>query len=676
METHYSIFLFFLLILLPLATPLSFNFSSFDQNTPDSIEFQGDAFFNRVIRLTKNELEANITYSAGRAVYRRSLLLWDSGTGKVTDFMTHFSFMISAVSKSTFGDGLTFFLVPYPSIIPDNSTGGTLGLVNSDLAFNTSMNSLVAVEFDTFKNPWDPSANHVGINVNSIVSVANISWDTSMKVDQTANAWVWYNSSTKNLSVFLTYEKNPVFTGISCLSYVVDLKEILPEMVAIGFSASTGLASEIHNILSWDFSSSLVANKKKSRTVLVLGVVVAVGVILVASGFIWFMVWQKKVMDQAKEEDSEYGGSLDDEFKKESGPKRFSLGELVEATRNFAKEGKLGEGGFGEVYRGLLKNLKLEVAIKRVSAGTKQGKKEYISEVKIISRLRHRNLVQLIGWCHGREEFLLVYEFMPNGSLDSHLYGQKKFLPWPVRYNIVLGLASGLLYLHEEWEQCVVHRDIKPSNVLLDSAFNAKLGDFGLARLVDHEIGAQTTVLAGTMGYLAPESFTTGRASKESDVYSFGILSLEIACGRRPVELKENLGKVKLVEWVWDLYGKGMIFEAVDESLKIDFKEKEIERLMVVGLWCAHPDHTLRPSVRQAINVLKFEAPLPELPYKMPVPMFFVPPVDANKFTFTSSTRVSSGLNSTTTGCTTNSSRLTTSSSSGPDLFNSHKTEM
>ena len=139
---------------------------------------------------------------------------------------------------------------------------------------------------------------------------------------------------------------------------------------------------------------------------------------------------------------------------------------------------------------------------------------------------------------------------MPNGNLSSRLLDEKTLLTWAVRYKIALGLASSLLYLHEEWEQCVVHRDIKSSNVMLDSDFNAKLGDFGLARLVDHGKGSQTTVLAGTMGYMDPECLLTGKASKETDVYSFGIVALEIYCGRRPVEPKAKEKQVRLVEWV------------------------------------------------------------------------------------------------------------------------------
>ncbi|KAI3966828.1 hypothetical protein MKX01_006765 [Papaver californicum] len=203
---------------------------------------------------------------------------------------------------------------------------------------------------------------------------------------------------------------------------------------------------------------------------------------------------------------------------------------------------------------------------------------------------------------------------MPNRSLDKHLFQVENGLTWDVRYKIALGLASALLYLHEAWEQCVLHRDIKSSNIMLDSNFNAKLGDFGLARLVDHDRGSKTTVIAGTRGYLAPECFKTGKSSKESDIYSFGIVALVIACGRKP---DEAIGGV-LVEWVWNLYGRGKIIEAADERLKMEFNELEIEQLMVLGLWCAHPDYKSRPSATQAFNVLKFETPLPKLPHELP----------------------------------------------------------
>ncbi|KAL7199706.1 hypothetical protein ACSBR2_021915 [Camellia fascicularis] len=176
--------------------------------------------------------------------------------------------------------------------------------------------------------------------------------------------------------------------------------------------------------------------------------------------------------------------STDNDFEAGTGPKRFSYRELFHATNKFVN--KLGQGEFGEVYRGFLKESKSNVAVKRRSKGSIQGPKEYTSKVKIISRLRHTNLVQLLGWCHDKKELLLVYDFMENGSLDYHLFKEKSLLTWVMRYKIAQGLASALLYLHEEWERCVLHRDVKSSIVMLDSNFNAKLGDFRLARLVDH----------------------------------------------------------------------------------------------------------------------------------------------------------------------------------------------
>ncbi|XP_058191321.1 L-type lectin-domain containing receptor kinase IX.1-like [Rhododendron vialii] len=339
-----------------------------------------------------------------------------------------------------------------------------------------------------------------------------------------------------------------------------------------------------------------------------------------------FGFWRRST--RAKEEDEfEVEMSMENEFESGSGLKKFSYDQLSRATNNFKEGQKLGEGGFSGVYRGFLSESSSYIAVKRISKGSKQGIKEYATEVKIISPLRHRNLVQLIGWCHEKKELLLVYEFMENASLDFHLFQGKSLLTWGTRYKIAQGLALALLYLHEECEQCVVHRDVKSSNVMLDSNFNAKLGDFGLARFFDHEKQLETTLLGGGMGYLAPECVVTGKASKESDVYNFGIVALEIACGRKPLDSNMPESQMRLVEWVWDLYGVGRLLEAVDAKLGSDFDDQETERLMIVGLWCAHPDHNFRPKIRQTIHMLNFEAPLPILPPKPPVLSFFPLPL-------------------------------------------------
>ncbi|KAI7725327.1 hypothetical protein M8C21_029675, partial [Ambrosia artemisiifolia] len=334
----------------------------------------------------------------------------------------------------------------------------------------------------------------------------------------------------------------------------------------------------------------------------------------------------------------------DDDLDRGTGPRRFLLRDLTLAAKNFSDANKLGEGGFGSIYRGYLSHEDIMVAIKINSVGSRQnevkfigfsreGKTEYRNEVKVISSLRHRNLVKLIGWCNDETQFFLVYEFMPNGSLDSHLFDKKSILTWDVRYRIIKGVASALLYLHEECEQCVVHRDIKPSNILLDLGFNAKLGDFGLARLMDHEQSHGSTYIAGTLGYLGPEYVMRGYLSKESDVYSFGMVALEIACGKK---VGDKVDDSYFLEWVWGLHEKSELLSGVDQMLNNEFNAKEVECLMMVGLWCSLP-RSLRPSIGQAIQVLKFEGALPDLPTMMPSYFSFGDGSDARSFSSTES---------------------------------------
>uniref|UniRef100_J3L4N5 non-specific serine/threonine protein kinase n=1 Tax=Oryza brachyantha TaxID=4533 RepID=J3L4N5_ORYBR len=615
------------------AFSFTYNFTSSD-TAPSGIAFQGDAFFNKFIRLTRDERIGPITSSAGRAYFSRPVPLCDPVSRRPASFSTAFSFSIAAPDPSAAsGDGLAFFLSPFPSVLPNSSAGGLLGLFNSSARGDGRghpRRPLVAVEFDTYKNEWDPSDDHVGVDLGGIVSAATVDWPTSMKDGRRAHARVEYDGKAKNLTVALSYGDAAPTDAL--LWYSVDLMEYLPDAVAVGFSATTGEAAELHQVLYWEFTSSI---DPKEETVILWVVLGLCGLllVLVVAGVLWFVTQWRKAGELAGggiDDEMGYDELADEEFFVESGPRRFRYSDLAAATKNFSDERKLGQGGFGGVYRGFLKELGLAVAIKRVSKGSTQGRKEYAAEVRIISQLRHRHLVRLVGWCHEhRGDFLLVYELMPNGSLDKHLFGDGLLaarLTWPVRFKILRNVASALLYLHEECPQCVVHRDIKPSNVMLDAAFGAKLGDFGLAKLVEHGSQPRTTVLAGTLGYLAPECVVTGRASRESDVYSFGVVALEIACGRRPTELDEEPSNARLVPWVWELYGKKTILAAADRRLNGKFDLEQMERLMVVGLWCAHPDYAHRPSVRQALNVLKFEAPLPLLPPKMPVPSYFPPP--------------------------------------------------
>lgn len=672
MKTHrfafFHVTLSFLLLVTFHAAPLNFNYDNLSSDKTHALNFSGDVYHdNQVLQLTRYEKD-----SLGRVTYSKLFHLWDINTSEVTDFTTRFSFTINTLNKTHHSDGITFYLAHpnFPLPVPKDGSGiGLMSSVQLATPNYTKENPFVAVEFDTFVNTWDPTYDHVGIDVNSISSSYTTQWFTSLD-ERGYDVDVSYNSMSNNLSVTFTgYRDNNTIE--QNLFQIVNLREFLPDRVEFGFTSATGLFwGEEHTLRSWSFNSSLdfEAHKDEEKTGPVIGLALGLGIggfILIGVLSLISVVLWKRWKKESEEEDGEFEEYMGEDFGRGTGPKKYTYAELAQAANNFKDEHKLGQGRFGGVYRGFLKDTNSYVAIKRVSEDSHQGKKEFASEVKIISKLRHRNLVQLIGWCHERKRLLLVYEYMPNGSLDIHLFKNQSLVKWGVRYTIARGLASALLYLHEEWEQCVVHRDIKASNIMLDSEFNAKLGDFGLARFVDHAKGAQTTALAGTLGYMAPECATTGRASKETDVYSFGIVTLEIACGRKPIiNLKAQENEIHIVEWVWGLYGRGRIVEAVDPRLDGDFEEEQIKCMMIVGLWCAHPDPNNRPSIRQAIQVLNFEAPVPNLSSSMPVPTYLEGPLNSYTTPFSiSGSEKGQSKNIINFNSNTNSSGFTTTTS-------------
>ncbi|XP_058201970.1 L-type lectin-domain containing receptor kinase SIT2-like isoform X2 [Rhododendron vialii] len=303
-----------------------------------------------------------------------------------------------------------------------------------------------------------------------------------------------------------------------------------------------------------------------------------------------------------------------EDWEREYGPHRFSYKDLFKATRGFINEELLGAGGFGKVYRGVLPSSKEQVAVKKVSHDSKQGIKEFVAEIASMGRLRHRNLVQLLGYSRRKGELLLVYNYMPNGSLDKFLFSNEKpVLDWPQRYRIIKGVASALLYLHEEWDQVVLHRDVKASNVLLDADLNGRLGDFGLARLYNHGANLETTSVVGTIGYLAPELSRTGKATTSTDVFSFGAFILEVACGRRPIQLQQSPNAVVLVDWVFEKWKEGAILETSDPRLGGDYLEEEMVLVLKLGLVCSKSDAATRPSMRQVMQYLDGDVLLPEI---------------------------------------------------------------
>ncbi|KAG4941178.1 hypothetical protein JHK87_045049 [Glycine soja] len=576
--------------------------------------YEGDGKVNK-----NGSIELNIVtylFRVGRAFYKQPLHLWDSSSGVVNDFSTRFTFTIARATNDTIGDGFAFYLAPRGYRIPPNAAGGTLGLFNATTNAYIPHNHVFAVEFDTFNSTIDPPFQHVGVDDNSLKSVAVAEFDIDKNLGNKCNALINYTASSKIL--FVSWSFNNSNSTNSSLSYKIDLMDILPEWVDVGFSAATGQYTQRNVIHSWEFSSS-TASKNHNNVLLVVVVTcstVLVVVVVVVSVAAWVMITKKRKGKVDNDNNGERGATpVKFDLDRATLPRRFDYKELVVATKGFADDARLGRGSSGQVYKGVLSDLGRVIAVKRIFTSFENSERVFINEVRIISRLIHRNLVQFIGWCHEQGEFLLVFEFMPNGSLDTHLFGEKKTLAWDIRYKVALGVVLALRYLHEDAEQSVLHRDIKSANVLLDMDFSTKLGDFGMAKLVDPRLRTQRTGVVGTYGYLAPEYINGGRASKESDIYSFGVVALEIACGRRIYQDGEF--HVPLVNWVWQLYVEGNVLGAVDERLNNEFEVDEITRLIVMGLWCTNPNDKERPKAAQVIKVLQLEAPLPVLPLDM-----------------------------------------------------------
>ncbi|XP_024522976.1 proline-rich receptor-like protein kinase PERK8 isoform X2 [Selaginella moellendorffii] len=289
----------------------------------------------------------------------------------------------------------------------------------------------------------------------------------------------------------------------------------------------------------------------------------------------------------------------------------FSYEDLAQATNGFSRANMLGEGGFGCVYKGILPGGQ-EVAVKQLKVGGGQGEREFQAEVEIITRIHHRHLVTLVGYCISETQRLLVYEFVPNGTLEHHLHGKgRPLLDWSLRMKIAVGSARGLAYLHEDCHPKIIHRDIKSSNILLDSNFEAQVADFGLAKLASDAHTHVTTRVMGTFGYLAPEYASSGKLTDKSDVYSFGVVLLELITGRKPVDTSQPLGEESLVEWSRPLINQALETQNLDlmaDPLLNEYSKDEMLRMLRSAAACVRHSANKRPKMAQIVRALESDS--------------------------------------------------------------------
>ncbi|XP_047332439.1 lectin-domain containing receptor kinase VI.4-like [Impatiens glandulifera] len=613
---------------------LSFSYTGFNQS---NLELQGSAQVTQpfgALRLT--DFSKNVI---GHAFHPSPMKFFTKNSStsspiNVSSFSTYFIFAIDSPDAPHGGFGFAFTLSPQKDF-PGAEPGHYMGIFNSTNDAEDS-NHILAVEFDTvngLNEGSDTDGNHIGINVNGMDSIASepVAYlpsndsdkkeEFSMESGDPIQVWIDFDGDTNYLNI--TIAPLNVSKPRPLKSRKVNLPGSLLEEMYIGFSAATGHKTSSHYILGWNFTTEGTAppidisnlpftpKTKKRRTGLSSTVKALLGalsssIVLLFGALAYFIVYQRRMGEFDRLEDWEMDY-----------PHRFKYKDLHLATKGFNETELIGTGGFGSVYKGVLPSSGSEVAVKKIRNDSVQGMREFVAEIESLGRLRHKNLVNLQGWCKRKNKLLLIYDYIPRGSLYTLLLKPRVgcILRWDQRMRIMNDVAAGLLYLHHEWEQVVIHRDVKASNVLIDRDMGARLGDFGLARLYSHGQNSHNTKVVGTIGYIAPELAKTGSSSTSSDVFAFGVVVLEIVCGRGPIIYDVDHDHMMLVDWIIEHLQRGEtdMIDFVDTRLGGEYDSEEARKVLRLGLVCCHPDAKSRPSMRQVTRYLDGDDSIPRI---------------------------------------------------------------
>ena len=609
---------------------LDFNFNK-DPRIFHDVRLLGSAKFSNekgALQIPDESKAVDLKDQAGRALYSSPIRLLDPHTKTPASFETTFAFQVnnashlSSDSTGHGGSGLTFIIVPDEFTVGRH--GPWLAMLNDACEDDYKA---VAVEFDTHRSPGfgDPNDNHVGINLGSIVSTRTINVsDFGIVLNDCLvhQAWITYDGPRRWMDIRLgskheDYPTKPIF------SEQLDLSPFLNEYMFVGFSASTGNLTQIHNVLSWNFTSTSQAFLRIPSTETCESKISVEGgsgtgkaraeppgsfLIFVAVVALILAVLLSLFLNSKRKRDKSHNLSILLSEKKErlrppNKPRRFTIAEISSATRCFSELDILGNDSRGVYYRGKLSN-GCQVAVKRFSAQflNSQGldRRRMMKEIGSISRIRHPNMLPIRGWCQDNRQVMVVYDFFTNGSLDKWLFGVG-VLPWTRRFKVVKDVAEALCFLHSKQ---LAHKNMKTTSVFLDVSFRAVLGDFGF-------------VLSGNDS----KQFESA-VSQKADVFEFGVFVLEVIAGRKRLDSEMDQKERDLLDFAWRMHEIDEKVKVVDGRMGTVINLKQAIRVLEIGLLCTLNEAKGRPRMEEVVEFLTTEGPIPELPQSRPIALF------------------------------------------------------